>query len=221
MHKRPRVSLLSRATRLLRRLMPNREALQRPELKPQPAGVGLRCDQTNQRINWVAAASADQDELRSRAVIVANELGPTTIEYLATLFHAEHSPPTELATHFHRLGSWMTARQFAIFEIFYNFGRDSIPLLQRVAYGDYDWTQGNAIEVLCRLAADDVQREQIVAGLVEHLPAMREEAHYYALGPLISYAESNQALNDVLSQLLSVQEFRQSHDHLISSRSTV
>lgn len=220
MHKGPRALLLSRAIRLLRRLMPNRRALQRAELKLQPAGTGLYCDLANQRINWVAAASADLDEFRNRAIIVANELGPTTIECLATLFHAEHSPPTELATRFHGLGSWMTERQFAIFEIFYNFGGDSIPVLQRIAYGDYDWTQGNAIEILCRLAADNVQREQIVAGLVEHLPAVREEAHYYALGPLISYAGSNQALNDVLSQLLSVQEFKQSHDHFISSRST-
>lgn len=219
MHEHSGPSLVSRAARLLRRLISHRADLQRPAPEPQPVLAGLQCDSANDRVNWVAAAVADPDAFRDRACIAANELGPTRIEHLATLFHAEHSPPAEYAMQFQGLGGWMMARQFAIFEIFYNFGGDAIPLLQRVAYGEYDWTQGNAIEILCRLAADGMQAEQIVAGLAAHLPAMREEAHYYALGPLLSYAQSNQALMEVLSQLLSVPEFKQSHDHLVSSQS--
>lgn len=217
MHKRPSTPFLFRLTQFLRRINSSSATLQGAPVEPQPDRPPFQLDVVNTRVRWVAVSIADLDEFRNRADIVASEFGPTAIEQLAKLFHAEHSPPAELAAQFQGLGTWMAARQFAIFEIFYNFGGDSIPILQRVAYGDYDWTQGNAIEILCRLAADDVQREQIISGLVEHLPAMREEAHYYALNPLISQSKSNQKLNDVLSQLLNVPEFKQSHEYLSSS----
>ena len=67
----------------------------------------------------------------------------------------------------------MSARQFAIFEMFYFFGPASLPVLQRVAYGPYDWTQGNAIEILCRLAADGIDRKRVVDELVARMPGMR------------------------------------------------
>ena len=218
MRKRSTPSFFARAAQLLRRFLPSSGAARKPELQPLVAEAPLRGDHVNDRVRWVASAIADTDEFRDRAGAAAAELGPATIDHLATLFHGEHSPPAELANQFQGLGAWMTARQFAIFEIFYHFGADALPVLQRVAYGEYDWTQGNAIEILCRLAADDIRGEQIIAGLVEHLPAMREEAHFYALGPLLHQSTSNAALKRVLLQLLSVSEFKQSHDYIISSQ---
>ena len=180
----------------------------------------IASDPCNQKVQWVALAfGGDLSELRVGPAPAAAELGPSSIEHLWTLFHLEHTPPAELTTGaFPGLGQWMTARQFAIFEIFYNFGHAALPILKRVAFGEYDWTQGNAIEVLCRLAADGVSRQEIVDGLVEHLPMMREEAHYYALGPLLHQSTANQSLSEVVSQLLVVPEFKQSYDEVVASR---
>jgi hypothetical protein len=48
----------------------------------------------------------------------------------------------------------------AAFEILYNLGEAALPLLRKIAFGEYDWTQGNAIEILRRWAAEGVDREQ-------------------------------------------------------------
>jgi hypothetical protein len=175
-------------------------------------------DPINEKVRWVAQAfGGDLTEFRARAAEAAAALGPSSIEHLATLFHTEHTPPSSLGVAASGLGQWMTARQFAIFEIFYNFGAASLAVLERVAFGEYDWTQGNAIEILCRLAAQDVSRQEIVNGLIEHLPSMREEAHYYALGPLLHQAKENQAIGQVLSELLVVPEFKMSYEEVTSS----
>jgi hypothetical protein len=170
-------------------------------------------DHCNGRIRWVASAfNEDMSELRTRAKAVAGELGSSSIDQLASLFHSEHSPPSEIGQSFQGLGAWITARQFAIFEVFYNLGPASIPMLKRVAFGQYDWTQGNAIEILCRLAADGINRTEIIEELIAHLPTMREEAHIYALGPLLQQSEANNALRDVIERLQAVPEFRESYD---------
>ena len=183
---------------------------------PGISSTGLR--RCNERVRWIASSVTDLEALRLRAAAVADDLGPSSINDLASLFHAEHTPPPELASEFAGLGAWTAARQFAIFEVFYHFGDNAIPVLKQVAFGEYDWTQGNAIEILCRLAADGVRREEIVDALIEHLPAMREEAHAYALGPLLHQSATNPALQEVMAKLLTVPEFKSKHDDLLSAR---
>jgi len=113
----------------------------------------------------------------------------------------------------------MTARQFAIFEVFYNLGEVAMPVVECIAFGKYDWTQGNAIEVLCRFAAQGLDRERIVTALVQALPDVRDEAHCYALGPLLHQCETNPALRDVIARLRVVPEFEQSFQDVMARTS--
>ena len=175
-------------------------------------------NQLNERVRWVASRFAnDLSEFRARAKTVATEFNPASIDQLANLFHSESSPPPEIAGAFPALGQWITARQFAIFEIFYFLGKPSIPTVKRVAFGKYDWTQGNAIEILCRLAADDLDRDDIIDELIDQLPSIREEALGYALGPLLRQAETNHALKEIIERLLVVPEFKESYERAIVS----
>ncbi|GAB3254520.1 hypothetical protein [Chitinimonas naiadis] len=154
-------------------------------------------------------------EHRARAVAV--DLGSDYVEILAGLFHSEHSPPPELAHQFPGLGQWVSARQFAIFEVFYFVGEPALPVLRRVAFGVYDWTQGNAIEILCRLAADGIDRANTLDALKRQLPDIQDEALYYAIGPLIRRAEQNPSVREILDELLVVPEFRDSYEYFLSS----
>jgi len=160
------------------------------------------------KIRWVAESIYESEEFRRRAKISADELGPETIEQLSKMFHAEHSPPKELEEKFSGLGAWISARQFAIFEMFYNFGENAIPALRRVAYGEYDWTQGNAIEVLCRLAADGSQRDDLVGQLRQRFPNIRFEAQLYAIQPLLKQSEHNPNIKNILSELEDLPEYQ-------------
>lgn len=168
-----------------------------------------RPDNANDRVRCVAEAIGDPKTFHDRARLAATELGSSSIETLVTLFHSEHTPPTEtLKAQFPGLGQWISARQFAIFEMFYFFGSASLPVLRRVAYGPYDWTQGNAIEILCRLAADGLDRQRVVEELIAKMPDMREEALLYAAGPLLERSRSTPAVADILNELCAVPEFR-------------
>lgn len=131
-----------------------------------------------------------------------------SIDTLSTLFHSEHSPPRDLAERFPGLGDWIAARQFAIFEMLYHFRETALPVLRRVAFGEYDWTQGNAIEILCRLAADGVDRERIIAEIRREFPCLRLEAQLYAVGPLLKQVAENPALADVLTRFEDLRAYR-------------
>ena len=147
-----------------------------------------------EKIRWVASSFHNLEEFRSRAKTAAGDLGPESIETLSSLFHSEGSPPADIADQFPGLSDWLVASQFAIFEIFYYFRDAALPVLRRVAHGEYDWTQGNAIEVLCRLASEGVEQDQIIAEVRREIPNMRYEALLHSFGPLLKQAVYNPAL---------------------------
>lgn len=155
-----------------------------------------------------SALAQDESRFRERAASAATQLGPDSIATLMKLTHTECTPPEALAEQFQRLGGWLAARQFAIFEILFHFREAALPTLRRIAFGQYDWTQGNAIEVLCRLASEDVDRNVIMDELKREFPQLRLEAQLYAVGPLLAQAQNNPALADALRELDEVVAFR-------------
>ncbi|QDT64744.1 hypothetical protein [Calycomorphotria hydatis] len=84
-----------------------------------------------------------------------------------------------------------------------------MPLLRKIAYGEYDWIQGNAIEVLCRLAADGVHRDAIIDELKREFPKLQYEAQLYAVQPLLGQVETNPNLAAIIDQLSELEEFRE------------
>jgi hypothetical protein len=165
-------------------------------------------------ITSVATCIVESDaSFRQRAREVAQKFGPERILTLPQFFHNPSKKPNNLEEHFNGLGHWMSVCQFAAFEILYNLGEAALPLLRKIAFGEYDWTQGNAIEILCRLAAEGVDREQIISDLRRELPDMRYEAHLYAAGPMLKQAATNPAIAEVLQSLV-VAEFQEAIEEL-------
>lgn len=165
-------------------------------------------------ITTVAACSVESDAaFRQSAGEMAQKLGPECISTLPGFFHDPPKKPYNLEEHFNLLGDWMSVCQFAAFEILYNLGEAALPLLRKIAFGEYDWTQGNAIEILCRLAAIGVDRERTISDLRRELPGMRYEAHLYAAGPLLEQAATNPAIAGVLRSL-DVVEFQEAIEEL-------
>ena len=144
---------------------------------------------------------------------MAQKLGPECISTLPQFFHDPPKKPDNLKEDFNGLGDWISACQFAAFEILYNLGEAALPLLRKVCFGEYDWTQGNAIEILCRLAAEGVDRERTISDLRRELPVMQYEAHLYAARPLLEQAATNPAIAEVLRSL-DVAEFKEAIEEL-------
>ena len=160
-------------------------------------------------VTSVAVLIDNSEQFRARVATVARELGPTAIEELATRFHSPPLPePSGFGYKQRGLGGWLSAWQFAIFELFFQFGAVALPVLRRVAFGEYYWTQGNAIEVLVRLAAAGVERERIVADLRREFPNIRYEATLYSVGPLLHHAVRDPAIAAVVSELADMPEWQ-------------
>ena len=102
-----------------------------------------------------------------------------------------------------------SAWQSALFEVLYHLRGSALEFVREVAFGAYDWTQGNAIEVLCRWAAEGLDRERTVRDLRYEAPRMRPEALDYAVGPLLSRAVGNPSLSKLIDELRSIPEFEQ------------
>jgi hypothetical protein len=83
-----------------------------------------------------------------------------------------------------------------------------------VAFGEYDWTQGNAVEVLVRLAATGVEREQTVTDLRREFPGLRYEAQLYSVGPLLHHAARDPAVSAVVRELENLPEWQEAVQEL-------
>ena len=160
-------------------------------------------------IAQVATKIVDPPAFRAAAAEVAANLDTSVIESLSRRFHSPPDAPDGFGPDQVGLGGWLSYWQFAIFEIYYNFGADAVPVLRPIAYGEYDWTQGNALEILCRLAADGVQTRDIVDELKREFPNLRYEAQLYAVRPMLAQADENPQLAAIIEELSTVEEFQE------------
>jgi hypothetical protein len=169
----------------------------------------------DEAVTSVAVQIDDPEQFRARAAIVAQQLGPSAIAELSTRFHTPPQPePPGFGYEQRGLGGWLSTWQFAVFELFFQFGADALPVLRQVAFGEYDWIQGNAIEVLVRLAATGVDREQIVTDLRRSFPGLREEAQLYSVGPLLYHAARDPAVAAVVRELEDIPQWRSAAEML-------
>jgi hypothetical protein len=161
-------------------------------------------------VTSVATQIDDAQVFRARAVAVAQRLGPSAIAELKTLLHSPPYPePAGFDPRERGYGGWLSAWQFAIFEIFFEFGAAALPVLRQSAFGEYDWTQGNAIEILVRLAAKGIEQEEITTELRRKFPELRVEAQLYAVGPLLQHAARDPAVAAVVRELEEVPGWRE------------
>jgi hypothetical protein len=166
-------------------------------------------EKVGQAIIRVASKTIVSDEaFQEEAQKVAAELGEKSIEIFPSFFHNPPKMPVELNEYYGGLGHWLSVCQFCSFEILYNFREKSLPVIRKTAFGEYDWIQGNAIEILCRFAAENIEREKIILDLKHKMPEMRIEALEYAVQPLLKQAKNSLAIQRVLDEL-DIEEFQE------------
>jgi len=170
--------------------------------------------QLTEVVTSIAVLIDDRSAFRTAASQAAKKLQANAAEVLATRFHSAPDPPSGFEFEERGLTGWLSAWQFAIFELYFNLGESALPVLRRVAYGEYDWTQGNAIEVLCRIAAKGIDRTSILSELKREFPTLRYEAQLYAVQPLLAVAEEDTAVADVVHEMMQLEEFRETVEEL-------
>jgi hypothetical protein len=156
-----------------------------------------------EKIVKVAIEFENPELFTNSAKKVASELNFLEAQKLTSYFH---NPPQEpefiksTTANYGVLGVWMGICQDAIFEILYHYKEDAIIILYMIGFGQYDWTQYKAIDVLCRLANDGIETERIVKNIGENLHHFRYEAVMPSMESL-SEIENSENVPKILKKL--------------------
>jgi hypothetical protein len=159
----------------------------------------------------VARKLRDRPVFEAAAMEVAARFGARTVTVLRRRLHKPTPAPAEFDRPNAPYGAWLSAWEFAIFEVFFCLPESALEVVRQVAFGGYDWTQGNAIEVLCRWAAEGFERERTLRDLRYEMRRMRPEAIDYAVGPLLAQAKTNPLMDELIEELRSVPAFEQAY----------
>ncbi len=149
----------------------------------------------------VAQEFEDSDKFKEAAYLVANRLEFSSAKELTQYFHNTPPEPEALKSKTKKyglLGVWMSICQNAIFEILFNYKAQAIPTLYSIGFGEYDWTQYKAIDVLCRLAKDGIETDAIVKNIGEKIQDFRYEAAMPSLESLATIPDNNEVSKIIL-----------------------
>lgn len=128
----------------------------------------------------VASNFENPEAFTEQAKESAELLGSASISQLVKYFHNNPDEPEALKSvtaKYGVFGVWMNICQNAIFEILYYFEEDSVRKLNEIAFGEYDWTQYKAIDILCRLANEGVQKDLFLNRIEQEIGDFRWEAY--------------------------------------------
>lgn len=123
------------------------------------------------------------------------------VSYLKTRFHNPPKAHPEIDEGQFGLGQWMAVCQYVIFELLYNLQEISLPLVEEVAFGEYDWTQATALEVLCRWHVDGILPKSIITEINRRIGDMRYETHLYFGRSLIVRKKDDHRFGDILLEI--------------------
>jgi hypothetical protein len=134
----------------------------------------------------------------------ANDISVDDLPYLVSKLHNPPPEPASLDQQQFRLGEWLAICQYAIFELIYQLDIKAIDTLRSIAFGEYDWTQATALEVLCRLYLDGKLPADIISEIDNRLAGMRHETHLYFAQGLAARRKRDQRFNGLIKQIKNV-----------------
>ena len=151
----------------------------------------------------------------------AKEASPIiSVESISELKGHFHNTPRESKTYDvleHGYGGWLSACQFSLFEMIFCVGEPALSFVRDIAWGPYDWTQGNAIEILIRFAADGINSDEIIEEINLNFPHISYEAQLYAIEPLISRLDTNENIRTIFDELMQCAEFEAAYKEVTRS----
>lgn len=148
----------------------------------------------------VAKEFEDEIEFKAAAKRVASKLEFEKAKELPRYFHNNPPEPKSLKSKtakYGLLGVWMSVCQDSVFEILYNYKEKAIPTLYSIGFGVYDWTQYKAINILCRLADEGIQTDEILKDIGEEINYFRYEAVFPSIESL-SRISDNQEIPKII-----------------------
>ncbi|WPQ63502.1 hypothetical protein SIO70_01310 [Chitinophaga sancti] len=132
------------------------------------------------------------DKFFAQTKTVAATMSPQTLPLLRSHLHADLPVPDGVDQSQLGLTGWLSACQYTIFEVIYHIGTPAVPMLKEIAFGEYDWIQANALDLLTRFYMDGKLGAEIIDEIDSNLGDMRYESHLYYAQHLIALRRKDQ-----------------------------
>lgn len=146
----------------------------------------------------------DENSFEAIAKQEASNISVEDLTYLRGRFHRPPLVHPDINEHELGLGHWLAICQYAIFELIYQLDMKGLHFLKSIAFGEYDWTQATALEVICRLYIDGKTPADIIEEIDTQLGNMRHETHLYFAQGLIKRRERDHRFNSVIKQIKNI-----------------
>src|SRR5262249_23791063 len=117
----------------------------------------------------IAAIAAQRSQLaiQDKARQFVRQYGHEVIPELRRRFDLLSAPPPSFAAREPSVCAWASCWGIALFEILYQYREHALPVLREMACNGHNNT---AIVLLCRLAAEGIDRQRIIADLTKQMP---------------------------------------------------
>lgn len=97
---------------------------------------------------------------------------------------------------------WMRSYQKSIFEFINKYGLEAQEDLKLIAFGKYDWTQIDALEILCRQAQQNLNQDEILLNINERINEFNEITTDNLI-QLVSNIPNNRLVPQILKKILN------------------
>ena len=145
--------------------------------------------------------SDSKETFEEIAELKAKDLTENDIEHLKNKLHNPPEVYSEIDKKQLQLGQWLSVCQYVIFELFYNLHPHSIQIISAFAFGEYDWTQATALEVLCRWYVKGKVSVDTISEINTQMGNMRDETHYYLAKSLLIRQKRDVQFEKVINEL--------------------
>lgn len=132
-----------------------------------------------------AVAVKDQEAFETLAREEAATLTLLQLKGTYRLLHHPPPVPADVTLSSEPGSEWLAACQYAVFELAYHFYPDTESFVRETAFGEYDWTQSTALEVLCRWYLDGKIGPAIIEEIDTRIHDMRFETQHYLAQALL------------------------------------
>src|SRR5262249_51170890 len=150
---------------------------------------------------------AIQDEAR----LFVRQYGPEVIPALRRRFDVMIEPPPDFSARDPSVCAWAGCWRFALFEILYQYREHALPVLRGMGRDGHD---GTTVVLLCRLAAEGVDPQRIVADLRSQMPDLPSSVRCDVAEQLLWRARKDPALAAVVEDLRQAPAFEQALDEV-------
>jgi hypothetical protein len=158
----------------------------------------------------VAKCVWNADQFSASAKHVAQRFGTRALKLRRRLHKPPARPPEfDEDNPVSAFCTWLTVWQTAILEVLFQLRDSAINAVHRIAFGQYDWPQANALGVLCRWSVEGMDRDRTIAPIVRALPRLDAEATAVLAEWLAMRSKSDVRYREIAASLRNVPEFEE------------